>query len=296
MLFVNKQLALATYHFIKVTAGAVQKRQYSTWAGLYTVLLCPILLYMGLVMLIALKNGNYLNVAVVLFFATSFVAGPTIYTVKNVSRNLEETKKMKLVKIPIFRKPSWLWPLLYVWKQQTIMFLMCKVLSFLLFKGILWMFADIRSDVRIAQIGLLAAVISHTTIMNMLVKHEANAVAFTKSLPVNRFNSLIKHISVLLVLFSPELLLFIATVQFNPIESLSGIAIALPSLFLVQVMLTHISHRSQSLIILLFITFVSMAMLIIAKQVILFNAVQMLVSVVIFYLMFYQTDLKPLRN
>lgn len=296
ILFINKELALDTYRFIKVSAGATEKNQHLCWAGLYFVLFLPVLLYMAILVVVALSNHNYLNAFIILLFSGMIVSGATFYTYRRIIHSFSSRTKIRLISLANFQKPYWAWPLLYVWRRETLMFIICKVLSFVLFKGILWMFTHLGNDVRIAQIGLLAAIISHSMLITMLIRHEASNLAFTRSLPINRINELAKNILVLSVLFLPELILYTFTVHAKFADSLSGIAISLPSLFLMQVLQYRSRTEGQINVILLFSMFICLAMLIIAKHALLFNFFQAIVSGTVFYHQFYKTNLKKFHN
>ncbi|TDO19594.1 hypothetical protein [Pedobacter duraquae] len=296
ILFVNKELKLDVYSFINVSAAATKRSQYLSWSGLYATLLLPILTYITIVSTTAFIYHYYFNAAMALVFALLLVITPTVLTFRKVTQNLSIRLKVRFVKIPTFVKPQWLWPIVYIWRQQTLMFLICKTLSFIVFKAMLWMFADVGPDIRVPQLGLLAAIITHSVLIATLVKQEATDMNFNRSLPINRFNAMGRSLLVLFLLFLPDLLLYIHTVNADFTSSLAGIALALPTLFCIQVSQYKNTEKKSSHVGLLFFMFVALAMLILSRQLFLFNCLQALVSCTGFYIFYYSIDLRAIRN
>ena len=295
-LFVNKQLQLEQYSFIQVSAAAVQRKQYISWAGLYSVLLMPVLIYVSLVIGAALWYHNYLNAVISFLFAIAIVAAPTRFTYRKLTRNLRVFQPWLSIRLPSWPKPQWTWPLIYIWKQQTLMLVLSKLLSFILFKAVLWMFADVGPDVRVAQFGLLAALISHSTLVIMLVRQDAGDLAFIRSLPQKRFKTTKNHIAVLFVLFLPEMFIYAYTVSFDLSAVFAGLSLAISTLFCMQVIQYKSDANSNFSVVCAFTIFVTLAISILAGQLFPVNGLQAIISIAVYNLLFYDTDLNTIRD
>src|SRR5690606_38530098 len=82
------------------------------------------------------------------------------------------------------KRPFFSWPIFYLFNEQLLMLLMCKIISAFLFKGVLLMFADVGNDMKVLLTALLAVIICHSALVLSLLKFETEQMYFVRSLPI----------------------------------------------------------------------------------------------------------------
>nr|WP_199077017.1 hypothetical protein [Pedobacter sp. ASV19] len=292
VLFIHKQQKLTNHTFLNLLTTLSPGKQIKVWAKLYITLFLPVLVYIVLILVTSVYIKHYGNVPGIFLFTGILISAAAFYNYRLSNYGFIQPKKLIRKPFPSFRKPETLWPVFYVIQQQTIMFFVCKVLSFLLFKAMLWMFADIGPDVRVALFGLLAAILSHTVLVAMLLKHEAACFSFIRSLPVLRRKVLLNTLLVLLILFIPELLFYFQTVGFQPVPMVQGLIFSMAGLFSFKMVLTSVGGNENIYLKFILLMFASSTVAILAHQVLLFSLLLSVLSMAYFCYSYYRVDYK----
>jgi|GEM_PF-825038 len=295
ILFVHKQQKQANHTFLNLLTTLSPGRQIKVWAKLYIILFLPVLVYIVLILMTSVYMKYYWNVPGIVLFTGFLISAAAFYNYRFNNNSFIQHKALIRIPFPLFRKPEAIWPVFYVIQQQTMMFFVCKVLSFLLFKAMLWMFADIGPDVRVALFGLLAAILSHTVLVAMILKHEASCLSFTRSLPLLRRKALLNNLLVLLVLFIPELLFYFQTVDFQIIAMAQGLIFSLAGLFSFKMVLTSLRGNENNYLKFLLVMFAGSTVAILAHQVLYFSLSMSGLSIAYFCYSYYKTDYKDMN-
>ena len=214
-LFVRRELKKESYGFTKNLTVLGKSRQLLLWTKVYTLLLLPILGYAAFLLLIALKHGFYFAFVAVtlqlllLFFLLS------LYTFQ--IHNYTFTVRKDWITLPNFnvKRPFWAWPLFYLLNEQLLMLLLCKLVSFVFLKGMLWMFADVGPDIRVYLTAAMAVVLSHAVLLFNLVKFEAAYLAFAKGLPISTLKKMLQWLGIVALLVLPEMTMFAQLLHFE---------------------------------------------------------------------------------
>ena len=179
--FIQKLINTPAYNFVKASTAATKKIQLQNWLVLYLFLHSPLVIFGLFVIGTGLYGHFYLSATALTGFMTLIFSSLSIFTFRAVNYTFKPAKK--LVSLPEFsvRKPYWTWSLYYILKEHPLTLIVCKILSFFLFKAIIWMFADNGSDVRIYLLSLLAATISHCILISIVLRFEKNKENFINS-------------------------------------------------------------------------------------------------------------------
>lgn len=239
--FVKKQLKLESYRFVFLIGASERKTQFRLWLKLYAVLFLPVLLYLIPLVYVGLSNGYYGSVFVVFLSVSGILSAVSGYMFRIINYSHVPVKVYLKTSLPQWSKPYWTWPFYYLLKEQTLMLVASKVLSFALFNATMWVFADVAGDVRVAMIGILAAVLSHGMLIHALMKNELDRLSFTRSLPITLASRLGHQVMVLLLLFVPEIIFYILKSDGQLLHIAYGLGFGLSGLMGLQLILYWIN-------------------------------------------------------
>ncbi|PYF72405.1 hypothetical protein [Pedobacter nutrimenti] len=290
-LFIGNKKNLPAYAFMQLLPAAAKKRQLLVWLQLYALLLLPVLIYAVLLLGLAWCYGYYYTVLSVALFMPVLLMCLSWFSRRKSIYSFLDRQPLFRIPLPVFRKPFILWPVVYVFQKQPLMLLVCKVLSFVLFKAMLWMFADVGNDIRVVLFGLLAAILSHNVLISVLVSQDAATLSFNRSLPVSAIRTLGRQLSVLVLLFLPELLFFSLKVQFNLWAIFQGLLFGLSGLFFFRMLFFALQHPEDGLKFLLFF-FILSSLAILSGLILPYSLILASASVFYFFYSFYQKDLR----
>lgn len=290
--FIKQKLALAQYNFIK-EIGVLQKNaQLKLWLMLYSVILLPIIIYVLLLIGLSAHYHFFISIVSILIVFLALISGLVWDTYQSVTFSfLKQQRKQITFEIKI-KKPFVGWPLFYLFKEQPLMLLMCKVLSFVFFKSVLWMFADVGNDIRTLLIALLAAVLCHAILVFTLLKFETEHLNFSKSLPISIYRRLWNWVLVFGIILIPEWIFLISASDYDLYSIANGFLFGLAGLFFLLTVLYLVRLNMDSYLKWLLLFFFIAMWSILAQYYLLFSLI-LLVSCKIYYLMmFNKADLK----
>lgn len=203
-LFVRKLKQMPSYQFVKETAALPVTIQWLNWLKLYMYLFLPLTIYTLLLTVAGIYQENYLNVLIIVFVCSLLFVLLARLSVETVHHTPE---KSSTALNNISKSPFFCWRFQYLFKKQTIMFFACKILSLLVFKGIVWVLSDTEGSGKY-YIGLVAALLAHTVLIADIQKFNTQQLNFTTSLPINHWNRYTQLAVFFLLLFLPELMMF----------------------------------------------------------------------------------------
>ena len=293
LLFIKQQLNLAEYQFTMLTTTLNKGKQMKLWINVYCLLMLPLLIYAGLMVATMVKHQYYFGLIAIigLLLLIALAASYTFYTSNYTfkpTRNLINLPKFKLP------KPFWTWPLFYLFQQQVILLLVCKLVSILFFKAILWVFTDVGPDIRVYLTALLTVVLSHAMLIYHLLKFDASYQSFAKSLPISAVKRLYGWLALFLLLLLPEFGMLFWLTHFNIVVLLYGILFSLSGLLLMQSLIYILKADMESYFkYLLFFFFISMTA-ILAGYYFLFSLAILAIAVAFYLFRFNKMDLKEI--
>lgn len=218
--FVRQHLKQDHYGFTNNLTVLPQNKQLLVWVKVYAFLLLPILCYAGFLLLTALKHGFYFTFIAVTAQLSAMLFLLSYFTFRIHNYTFKPAKKWIVLPIVKIKRPFWTWPLFYLLNEQRLMLLLCKLVSFVFLKGMLWMFADVGPDIRVYLTAAMTVALSHAVLLLNLVKFEANYLAFAKGLPITVLKKLMQWLGVVALLILPEMIMFTQLLHFDLAKSL----------------------------------------------------------------------------
>lgn len=204
LFFVRQKFAESQYGFLRQTAALNMGTQFMLWLKLFLIILLPIGIYV--ILLIALSFSYHLwwsIVSIVLMFTTLCFA-LSWFTLRLITFGFLKQERNSLNFGIRAKRPFFSWPVFHVLNGQPLMLLVCKCLSFIFFRGIIWMFADVENDGRVVLIGLLASVLCHAVLIYSLLTFEISYLNFVKSMPVSVLKRIANWMLIFAVILIPE--------------------------------------------------------------------------------------------
>jgi len=270
-LFIRQQLRQDIYQFIYLSNAAQRKKQMISWLGLYVVVCMPMLIYAVMLFITATLQGNYITILALCIYVSGLLYLMARLTYQRINYQFTSIKIPFNIELPNIRKPYWTWSIYYLLKEQTMMMLMCKLLSLVLFKGIIWAFEGDVPDVRVYMIAILAAILSHTTLIATVLRYEKVNLSFVNSLPITGWIRLAQTVIFFALLLLPEFVLYSVVSGLNPYIIITGIVFGISGLLLLRISLYFLKDDMDRYLKFIFSFFVIAMTAIIFGQFLLFS-------------------------
>lgn len=265
--FVRLKLNLPTYTFIKLMAASPTTVQKSNWLKLYLIVLSPILIFTVFVIFVGVYYGHYISALGIVSWCVLITRLLVWRTSHQIIYAFEEPIKLIKINLPHFKKPYVSWKAYYLLKQQTILLFGCKVISLLLFKGIIWALGDTDDSLKVYFIALLGSLLTHSVLIATIHSFEKSQLSFTRALPIASWNRFLDLTGFFVFIFIPELLMFGVRPELAPLDLLPGICFLIGGALTLYYSLYYFSDDMDRYLKFIFFFFVLIML------VILFNAV-----------------------
>lgn len=290
--FIKQRLVLARYNFVKEIGGLQKDVQLKLWLKLYFALLLPIIIYVPLLVYLGANHNFFISVISILIAFFTLIFSLVMLTYKFVTFSfLDQEILWPKLRIKI-KRPFFSWPIFYLFKEQPLMLLMCKVLSLVFFKSMLWMFADVGNDIRTLLIALLTSILCHAVLVYTLLKFETDYLTFSKGLPISIYRRLWNWLLVFGIILIPEWIFLITASHYDLYSIANGLLFGISGLFFLLTVLYIVKlNMDNYLRWLLFFFFVAMWS-VLANYYLLFSLISLASCKIYYSMMFNKTDLK----
>jgi len=294
--FIKQKISHAKYNFVIETAALNKNVQLKLWLRLYLVILLPILIYVFLLIGLSFSYHFYSSIINILIVFHALLFGLSWLNLHSLNYGfLKQEKHFEQFGLKV-KKPFFSWPLFYLYGEQPLMLLMCKLLSLFFFKGMLWMFADVGKDIRVLLIAMLASVLCHAITVFTLLKFETEYLNFSKSLEISIYKRLLNWLLVFAIILIPEWIFLISASHFDLYLIVNGFVFGLSGLiFLLNLLYIVKLNMDNYLKWLLFFFFISM-WAILDHYHLVFSLVLLTVCTICYVMMFRKTDLKGIEE
>jgi hypothetical protein len=236
-IFIKQKSALSQYNFIKELGTLDRNAQLKLWLILYCVILLPIIIYFFALLILSVYYHFFISLLYIVTIFSALVFGLSFLSYQSVTFGFSQQVRRQINFGIKLKRPFLSWPLYYLWNEQSLMLLMCKVLSLFFFKGVLWMFADVGNDTRVLLVALLASVLCHAVLIFTLLKFEIAYLNFCKSLPISIYKRLLGWLSTFTIILLPEWLFLILSSDSNLYSIINGFLFGLAGLLFLLTLL-----------------------------------------------------------
>jgi len=206
------------WHFVFSTISALHQKflfysmnsfskfeQLFYWVKIHALISLPILLYMFCSIIVAISHHYFLSA----FFISVFLIGILLFSAFlyywQINKLVDGSKPSMVLKLMTgLKKPFFSLYIYHVFDKLKLKYILIKLLSYLLITGVFLMFADVKTDVRVAGIAMLAIAIAHAMLILEEREFDGTFLMFAKTLPKSRFELFMSPVFIYSFLLLPE--------------------------------------------------------------------------------------------
>ncbi|HEY4327733.1 MAG TPA: hypothetical protein VGN20_27375 [Mucilaginibacter sp.] len=215
--YVSRQVFAINQQFLFYSSNSLtRKKQFESWFWTQFVIMLPISVY-GLIAIFAAIIGHYYAASffILLYLLLLTVSSAGLY-MRLVNKLMDGSKQSFLLKISSkWRKPFFSLFVYHVFDKLKVTYIITKILWWLVITGVFNLFADVKHDVRVAGIAMLAIITAHVNLIYQEHVFQGQYLTFSRNLPYSynaRFLSFAKSYFILLL---PEAIWVFS--RFNPV-------------------------------------------------------------------------------
>src|ERR1700744_3432633 len=165
--YVIGQISAVNQQFLFYSSNAFEKRQqYTGWFITQLTVLLPILIYGLIAVGVGFAHHYYLIPVAVLIYLFLLCGISAVLYAGWVNKLIDGSRQSWLLALSSkWRKPWFSLFIYYIFDKQKVTWLVTKGLSWVLITGFFYLFADVKHDVRVAGIAILAVVTAHVKLI-----------------------------------------------------------------------------------------------------------------------------------
>ncbi|MDN5289330.1 MAG: hypothetical protein JWR38_5604 [Mucilaginibacter sp.] len=207
-----------------------RSEQRKSWYYAQAAILAPVIVYALLTVCVGITHHFYVLPVVILVFLSVMIWCSAMLYVRVVNRLIDGSSQSVLLRLSSgWRKPYFSLYVYHVFDKLKVPYFITKGLAWLIITGVFYLFADVKTDLRVAGIAMLAVITAHTILIFEERRFEETLLSFSRNLPFSRFNLFLNFIGVYFFLLLPESVWLFS--RFQPLMALelllAGLSIVL---------------------------------------------------------------------
>jgi hypothetical protein len=229
--YVGTQLFAPEKQFLFYSSTALSPaEQRKSWCYMQAAILAPIIIYALLAVGVGLTHHFYILPAVIMLFLTGIIWCSSLIYVRLMNGLIDGSKQSLLLRWSSkWRKPYFSLYVYHIFDDKKVPYFITKGLSWLIISGVFYLFADVKTDTRVAGIAILAVITAHIVLIFEERRFEETKLSFARNLPYSRLRLFLNFAGVYFFLLLPESVWLFS--RFNPLIALelllAGLSIAL---------------------------------------------------------------------
>lgn len=263
-----------------------RKRQFIGWCCTQFVILSPIIGYGVIAVFVAIAYGYYLSSVAILLYLLLLTGCSSLLYIRLVNRLMDGSNQSVLLRI------SGKWPKPYfslfiynLFDKMKVTYIVTKALSWLIVTGVFLLFADVKNDIRVAGIAMLAIIIAHALVIYQHRVFEEKYMIFSRNLPYSNGKRFVNYIKTYFALLIPETIWLFS--RFNPLIAAELLFAGLSIAILLHCLLYRIGIDMDKYLQWIMFLFVVIFWMILYKLLLLLVVLNVLVAFLLFYRNFY---------
>lgn len=205
--YITKRLMDADLTFLSCLNSLPKKQLWYWMCFVHAEVYLPVIVYVAIIINVAIRAHQYQQALIIAIFNILFF----IVAVKQYFNTLQQhhresvIKKFSIPSLP-FKKPVFLFPLIYIWKERKLMLLLTKFFTLVYLYGFIEFYEPYRHDIRPILLSMLLVMAAHMTVIFEMRIFENEYLLFSRNLPISIRKRFVQSIALFLVLLTPELL------------------------------------------------------------------------------------------
>ncbi|MEO3404741.1 hypothetical protein AAFN85_12620 [Mucilaginibacter sp. CAU 1740] len=215
--YVSGQIFSGRQHFLFYSSNAFSKQQQlRSWCITQASILSPLIIYGLIAVGVSFANHYYALPLCILAYLSALVYLSAVIYTRQINGLIDGSSQSLLLRLSSkWRKPYFSLCIYHIFDARKVPYLITKALSWLIITGVFWVFADVKTDVRVAGIAILAVVTAHVVLVFEERKFEETKLSFSRNLPYSLMKLFMNFIGVYFVLLIPETVWLFS--RFSPI-------------------------------------------------------------------------------
>ncbi len=215
--YVSGQIFGINQQFLFYSSNSLSRReQLKSWFWMQCAILLPISVYGVIAVVVAIVDHYYLASVIILIYLLLITAGCAAIYRMLVNRLVDGSDQSVFLKFSgKWRKPYFSLFIYHLFDKMKVRFIITKALSWLIITGVFYLFADVKHDVRVAGIAVLAIITAHSAIIYQQHVFENQYLIFSRNFPISYAQRFLNYARVYFILLIPEAIWLFA--RFNPL-------------------------------------------------------------------------------
>jgi hypothetical protein len=282
--YVVTQIAAPTQHFLFYSINAFAKmEQLKSWFIIQLYIMLPVIAYGLIAVGVGVAYHYYVTPVIIIAYLLLLLALSAVLYSYIISRLVNGGSQSFLLRWGSgWKKPYYTLYIYYVLNRLKIPYLITKGLSWLIITCVFLLFADVKQDVRVAGMAVLAIAVAHAVMVFQAQQFEHTYLVLVRNFPY----SILKRYAYSLLTFSmlllPEVVWLLS--RFNYLLALQLLLMALSMLLLLHSLIYYIGLTMDK-----YLQWV-MGLFIVLFWVMMFQLMPLLIvgNVLVSFLMFYR--------
>ena len=210
--YVAGQLRIAHHQFLYYSIlSAGRKAQFKSWFYMQFVISLPFVFYAVLASVIGLVFHHYLTVGVIVLFTVLLIAVSTLNYLKQINSLVREKRQSTLLNLgQSWGKPFFSLFIYQIFDKLKLAFVLSKLLSYMVIISVMFSFADVRTDNRVAAFAILGVVMAHSILIYQQHRFGLVYLLITRNFPYSLSGLYLQYVLTYLLLLLPECIWFFA--------------------------------------------------------------------------------------
>jgi hypothetical protein len=293
--FISGKIQGADQQFLFYSINSYSKpQQLIGWMILQTVISLPILLYLLISVGVAISYHYFSAALIIIIYTLGLLMISSYFYYWLIDKLIDGYKLPFILKLTRgLKKPFFTLYVYHVFDELKLKYLIIKFLSYFSITLVFLLFEDVKSDIRVAGIAMLAVAVAHSMLILNERQFENSLLMFTRGLPISRpklFTSLLFAYSILLL---PEAVWLLFSL---PVTFAVGLFVFCLSIILFFVSsLYFLGTDHDKYIKIIFLVFLITFIMILFKLLWLSVLINFFVAYMIFYRNYYKFKEEPIR-
>ncbi|AYL95518.1 hypothetical protein [Mucilaginibacter celer] len=230
--YVSGQIFYQSQHFLFYSSNAFSRqKQITGWFSTQAAILSPVIVYGLIAVVLGFANHYYLLPLCILVYMAGLVYLSALIYTRQINKLVDGSSQSLLLRLSSkWRKPYFSLYIYHIFDARKVPYLITKALSWLIITGVFFVFADVKTDIRVAGIAMLALITAHIVLVFEAKKFEEGKLIFSRNLPYSRLSLFLNFIGVNLVLLIPEAVWLFA--RFSPLMAAELLLMGLSTIML----------------------------------------------------------------
>ncbi|MCJ8209548.1 hypothetical protein MUY27_07495 [Mucilaginibacter sp. RS28] len=223
--------------FLFYSANAIERKQlWTAWLITQFNILLPVIIYGGLTVAVGLTHGIYTASIIIIIYLLFLIGIGAWMNIRLLITPADNTKESRMIRwFSNFPKPYFSLFVYHIFHAKKLPYLITKIISWVIITGVFALFADVKHDMRVAGIAVLAIAVAHAVIVFEERTFEETNLVFARNLPYSKIRLFAGFALSYLILLLPEVIWLYA--RFDPVLATELMLFPLSSILLFHCLL-----------------------------------------------------------